>query len=196
MNNFYQCVIYTKMKELFIDIETSGTDPVKHSILSIGITVSFNGLEDFQSFYREITYDELIVMPNSIKVNKIDLSNQSGKISVKKADEEAASFIKKHYHDELKPMPVGLSVGSFDMQFIKRQMPNLSNKLNVRSVDLNSLIYLYAEKHSINFTEAKESLSNTAIIKTNSLGLGVEKHNALYDAVYSLALYLEIKEVF
>ena len=183
------------MRELFIDIETSGTDPVKHTILSIGIVISLNGLEDFQSFYREVKYNDIVVSPASIEVNKIDLSDQTGRIPLAKVDEESSAFIKKHYNTDFKPMPIGLNIGSFDMQFINRQMPYFSTKLSSRSVDLNSLIYVYAEKHSEDFTLAKEKLSGIAIAKTNSLGLGIEKHNALYDAIYSLALYSEIKDI-
>src|SRR3989339_40100 len=110
------------MRELFLDIEASGTNPIKHSIISIGIVVSLNGLEDYQSFYREIKYDELTIMPDSIAVNGFDFTNQTKRIPIFEVDRQAVSFIKKYYPKDITPIPIGLNIGSFDMQFIQRHM--------------------------------------------------------------------------
>lgn len=182
------------MRELFLDIETSGTDSTKHSILSVGMVVSINGLEDYQSFYREIKYDELLIVPDSIKINKFDFINQENRTHILQADKEAVAFIKKYYPIDKKPMPIGLNVGSFDLQFINKQMPLLSKVLNRRSVDLNSLMYMLAHKHSKDFLELKQELSDEANKRTVNLGLGIEKHNALFDAMFNLNLYLLIKK--
>ncbi|OGH99803.1 MAG: hypothetical protein A2287_07505 [Candidatus Melainabacteria bacterium RIFOXYA12_FULL_32_12] len=182
------------MQELFLDIETSGTDPIKHSILSIGIVISLNGLEDYQSFYREIKYNELLIMPSAIEVNGFDFTSQSNRISLLKTDEEAVSFIKKYYKSDIKPIPIGLNIAGFDMQFIHRWMPLLSNRLSGKSIELNSFMYLLAEKHSKKFKELKEELTKEADNRTKALALGVEKHHALFDAVFNLNLYLMIKK--
>ena len=73
-------------------------------------------------------------------------------------------------------------------------MPLLSNKLSHRYVELNTLIYVLAEKHSKDFKELKKELSDKANTQVTSLGLGVDKHNALYDAIFNLCLYLLIKK--
>jgi len=182
------------MHELFLDIETSGLNPDKHSILSIGMVVSLNGLEDYQSFYREIKYDELVVSPEAIEINKYDFTIQKNRVPLVAADEAAVIFLKKYYHPDEKPLPIGLNVGSFDMQFINRQMPLLATKLSHRAVDLNSLMYMLAHKHSRDFKELKKEMSDKAHKEVSSFALGVSKHNALYDAVFNLSLYLMIKE--
>lgn len=182
------------MHELFLDIETSGIDSSRHFILSIGMVVSLNGLIDYQSFYREIKYGELIVAPEAIEVNRFSFIDQTGRIPLLQADEEAVSFIKKYYSKDDKPMPVGLNVGSFDMQFIKKHMPLLASRLCHRTVELNSLLYMLAHKHSKNFKTIKEEFSQKATANTVSLGLGVEKHNAFFDAMFNLNLYLLIKK--
>lgn len=181
------------MKELFLDIETSGTDPAKHSVLSIGMVVSLNGLEDYQSFYREIEYGELAIMPESIAVNKFDFTDRKNKTPLLQADKEAVDFLKKYYPGNITPMPVGLNIGGFDLQFINRHMPLLSKKLSHRSVELNTLIYILAEKHSMEFLELKKELSDKATSTVEKLGLGISKHNALFDAVFNLCLYSLIK---
>jgi oligoribonuclease (3'-5' exoribonuclease) len=174
------------MKELFLDLETSGVDPDKHSILSIGIVVSLNGLDDYQSFYREIKYDELVIMPRSISINKFNFTDQTGRIPLFEADEEAEIFVRKYFHDSI-VMPVGLNVGEFDMQFIRKQMPKLAERLSHRTVNLNGLIYILAEKHSRHFDELKKELSDKAHETVQKLGLGVDPHNALYDSVFNLS---------
>lgn len=182
------------MRELFLDLETSGTNPEKHSILSIGMVVSMNGLQDYQSFYKEIKYEELVIAPDSIAVNGFDFTNQNERIPLAHADQEAANFVGKYFHGNKKPMAIGLNIGTFDFQFIFRYMPLLYNKLGHRSVDLNSLLYLLAEKHSRDFKEFKKELSEEAAAVVDSLGLGFGKHHALYDAMFNMSLYLLIKK--
>ena len=181
------------MQELFLDIETSGTDPIKHSILSIGMVVSLNGLVDYQSFYKEIKYEELLINPSAIEVNGFDFTSQAGRIPLLQTDEEAVSFIKRYYKPDIKPIPIGLNIAGFDMQFIHRHMPLLSNRLRRKTVELNSLIYILAEKHSKDFKELKYKLVKEADERTTVMALGVEKHNALYDAVFNMNLYFMIK---
>jgi len=182
------------MHELFLDLETSGTDPGKHAILSIGMVVSLNGLIDYQSFYREIKYDELVIMPESIEINKFDFTTQKNRIPLSSAEEAAIIFLKKYYSVDEKPLPIGLNVGSFDMQFVSKQMPLLASKLSHRAVDLNSLMYILAHKYSKNFKELKQKMSDKALEEVNQFALGVSQHNALYDAVFNLSLYLTIKK--
>lgn len=182
------------MRELFLDIETSGVDPERHSIISIGMVVSLNGLVDYQSFYREVKYDELIISPSSMEINKLDLTDQTGRNPIMQVDEEAVSFIKKYYPVNKIPVPIGLSIGFFDMQFIFRQMPKLFERLGRKSVDLNSLLYILAEKHSKDFKGLKIKFSEKAHQMVQNLALGVEPHNALYDAVFNMCLYFLIKE--
>ena len=182
------------MRELFLDLETSGINPEKHSILSIGMVVSMNGLQDYQSFYKEIKYDELLIAPDAIAVNGFDFTNQNERIPLPQVDQEAVNFVEKYFRGDKSPIAIGLNVGTFDLQFIFRYMPLLIKKLGHRSVDLNSLLYVLAEKHSKDFKEFKKEMSNQAATVIDSLALGLSKHNALYDAMFNMSLYLLIKK--
>lgn len=183
------------MQRLFLDIETSGLDPSKHSILSIGIVVSSDGLEDYQSFYEEIKYDELVISPDAMAVNNIELTNQEGRISLEKADNKAFDFVKKYFSKADKPMAIGLNIGEFDLIFISKYMPKLSSLMDRRSVNLNSLIYFLADINSLEFIKFKQDLSEKASIPLDNLALGLKKHNALYDALFHMSLYNTIKEL-
>src|SRR3989339_1334515 len=156
------------MRELFLDIETSGIDPSRHSILSISMVVSLDGLEDYQSFYREIKYEELVVTPQAIEVNGFDFTSQRNRIPILQADEEAVGFIKKYYPKDVNPVAIGLNIAGFDMQFIKRHMPLLTNRLDSKTVELNSLLYILAEKHSKDFKYIKQAFSEEATLNTVS----------------------------
>lgn len=182
------------MPKLFLDIETSGLDPAKHSILSIGIVISNEGFENYQSFYEEIRYDELIISPDAIAVCNIEFTNQEGRISLEKTDNKAFDFVKKYFSKTDKPMAIGLNIGEFDLLFINKYMPKLAGLLNRRSVNLNSLIYLLADIHSLDFTKLKEDLSQKAAIPIEQLSSGLKKHNALYDAFFHMSLYNTIKD--
>lgn len=184
----------TGKKELFLDLETSGFDPVKHSILSIGMVVSSCSLDNYDSFYREVKYDELVIVPDSIEVNGFSFLSQKGRIDPSQADEEAEEFVRKHFHSDNINI-IGLNVGTFDFQFITRQMPLLAKYLSYRTVDLNSLMYVLAEKHSRSFKDFKQELTLVANQEVEKLGLGISKHNALYDAIFNLALYSHIKRI-
>lgn len=182
------------MTRLFLDIETSGVDPTKHSILSIGIVISIDGFENYLSFYEEIKYDELLISPDAIEVNNIEFKSQKDRISLEKADNKAYDFVKRYYSKNDKAMAIGLNVGEFDLLFINKYMPKLTSLIDRRSVNLNSLIYLLADINSIDFMALKENLSEKAAITVNNLGLGLKKHHALYDALFHMSLYLEIKD--
>lgn len=182
------------MSKLFLDIETSGVDPSKHSILSIGIVIVINGFESFISFYEEIRYDELVISPDAIEVNKFDFKSQQNRIPLEKADNKAYDFVKKYFSKTNKAMAIGLNIGEFDLLFINKYMPKLSSLIDRRSVNLNSLIYLIADANFLDFTKLKEDLSQKAAATLDALALGLKKHNALYDALFHLSLYAEIKD--
>lgn len=182
------------MTKLYLDIETSGVDPLKHSILSIGIVITINGFENYLSFYEEISYDELVVEPGAIEVNRIEFKNQIGRIPLEKADNKAYDFVKKYYSKTEKAIAIGLNIGEFDLLFINKHMPKLASLIDRRSVNLNSLIYFIADINSVDFLKLKEDLSAKAAVNVDNIGLGLKKHNALYDALIHMSLYNEIKE--
>lgn len=182
------------MTKLFLDIETSGTNYSKHSILSIGIVISANEFENYQSFYEEIKYDDLVISPDAIAINEFEFKNQNGRITLEKADNIAFDFVKKYYSKNNKALAIGLNIGEFDLLFINKYMPKLSSLLDRRSVNLNSLIYLLADVNSVDFINLKQDLSEKAMVQANQWAPDLKKHNALYDAFYHVALYLIIKD--
>lgn len=182
------------MTRLFLDIETSGTDPAKHSILSIGIVIAVNGVEEYTSFYEEIKYDELLISPDAIEVNNIEFKSQKDRFPLEKADNKAYDFVKKYYSKNNKAVAIGLNIGEFDLLFIKKNMPRLSSLIEKSSVNLNSLICFLADLNLTDFVELKENLSQKAAFSVEALGLGLKKHHALYDALFHMYLYKEIKD--
>lgn len=182
------------MARLYLDIETSGLDPEKHSILSIGIVISINGLESYECFYKEVKYEELTIAPDAIEVNKFDFTSQKDRLPLDEVDKKAYEFVKRYYSKEDKAMAIGLNVGEFDLLFINKYMPRLSSLISRRAVNLNSLIYLIADINSLDFTVLKEDLSDRAANVVDQLGLELNKHHALYDALFHFSLYIIIKD--
>lgn len=182
------------MTKLFLDIETSGLDPGKHSILSLGMVVSTNEFENYKSFYEEIRYEELVITPKAIEINNIEFKSQKNRISLQEADQRAFDFVRKYFSENNKPIVIGLNVGEFDLMFINKHMPKLASVLNRRSVNLNSLVYLLADLKSIDFMKLKHDLSEKAFARVDQLGLGLKIHHALYDALFNLSLYSLIKK--
>lgn len=155
-----------------LDIETTGLDPVKNSIVSIG-AIDFDSGE---TFYRECQIrPNTLVDEFALKVNGFSLEQISA-ISKKPYPYEIVSeFIDwvQKFNDKLLS---GQQVGSFDIPFIRYEFDNYLRPqvwpFGHRSVDL----------HSIAFAKFKESLSLDGILRELGLYPEPKPHHALTGA--------------
>mgnify|MGYP006266430047 CR=1 FL=1 len=159
---------------LVVDIETTGTDPQKHSIVSIG-AVHPASSEEFYIECRMLPDRE--VMDAALMVNGFtrEQCNDESKTTAQNAYFKFLTWA-KYMHP--KPLLAGQNIGSFDSKFLENLHNLTTNEkwpFGYRSIDL----------HSLSFAVSGESLTlDEAGI---SIGLGPEQkpHNALNGAKYS-----------
>jgi len=105
-----------------LDIESSGSDYTKHNLLSIGCV----RVSDMAYFYAEIKQHDILVTPEAMRVNGLDITKMDNERleTLDQVDERLMVWLKQSpFYKEGKRynlIPVGLNVGSFDMQFVRR----------------------------------------------------------------------------
>lgn len=131
------------MKILFIDTETGGLDPQKHSLLSIGLAVwdNSNIIASTEIFIND---GNNIHTKRAISINKIDLKEHNDvAISSKQALSELIKFIELHFDVNSSVTLAGHNV-SFDISFIKQLFKtnrrDFSRYFSHRSIDTSSIL--------------------------------------------------------
>jgi len=214
----------SKQKEVFFfDVETSGLDPDRHEVLSIGSIpyseAPCSTLQEYfrhtdrslfwltklksKSFYKEIRYDELIVQPEAFRVNKyIDWP-------VNKL-EKPAEVGKAFYEHIAKSFPTGLGVHNwdvrlagwrpeFDRAMIVSFLENystmkLDKTFSYKVLDVFPVACLILNREPKSLEEAFKS-----ILKDPALNDEIKFHTSLDDALASLLIweysrhYLEVR---
>jgi DNA polymerase III epsilon subunit-like protein len=105
-------------KILFIDTETGGLDPEKHSLLTASFVVYEDGEIKAAAEWR-IKHKDYIVNAAALKINNIDLVEHDSKASEKQfVVEEMIEFIIQFFGAE-KPVIAGHNI-QFDINFIAK----------------------------------------------------------------------------
>jgi DNA polymerase III subunit epsilon len=136
---------------LFIDTETGGLDPDKHSLLSIAFVI-WEDKEIIDS--KEILINDgiLSVTEEALAINKIDIEkHKQSAVSSSQAVDEILSFIGKHFPGQGKITLAGHNV-HFDVNFLKAFLAANNKDFNEffshRIIDTSSILnYLYLAGH-------------------------------------------------
>ena len=154
---------------IVLDVETSGVDPQRHSLISIG-AVDWNS--DCQFYVAGRVWDGAEVTEEALQVNGFYHSEIDGpdcpanKLFPSEMLVRFERWVRSLY-PEGKVVAAGHNVGGFDMQFLKG-MTCWSH----RSVDL----------HSIAFAKLGDSLSADGVYKALLMPTEPKPHNALNGA--------------
>lgn len=129
---------------LFIDTETGGLDPNRHSLLSLAMVV----WEDMKIIdTQEILINDgvLSVTEEALSINKIDIEeHKKTAISSTQTIEEMLLFIGKHFPAQKKITLAGHNV-HFDADFLKvlfsQNNKDFSRYFSHRIIDTSSILY-------------------------------------------------------
>lgn len=164
---------------IVIDVETSGTNPYKNSILSIG-ALDFNNPEN--QFYQECQiFEGAEISQEALKVNGFteqEIKNKKNQEEVIKEFIEWLSKIEDITIMGMNPM--------FDRNFldatIKRYKINFN--LGYKTIDLHSICYIHLLKREIKISTYNNSSALSTDNILNYVGLPSEPkpHNALNGA--------------
>jgi len=180
------------MEYLFIDTETGGLDPFKHSLLQVGLVAYANGgIEDkIEISIKENSYN---VSMDALKYNGLDLYEDIYKVGVTKdvAVDKIIEFIERNFKD--KPVLAGhnLSLDKYMLrQLLKVKGINMDEYINHRMIDTMSLLWgLYiAGKIPLEACSSSGALDYFGIEVKN-------KHRALEDCMGTIEVFEKIKKL-
>ena len=180
------------MKNLVsIDLETTGLDPNRHQILSIGAVCPVNHAE----FYEEVAHKELIVDKFAGKMNKDLLFNDGNEIGL--AMIYLRRWLIKNYTIPRDLIILGKQP-SFDRAFLLLAMKNVATHgfkqaedfpFSHRCLDINSILLYNAVRQQTTFADERTALEETVKDQMIVDEKYIKEHNALHDArwnVYAL----------
>lgn len=175
---------------LFIDTETGGLNPNKHSLLSLAMVV----WEDMEIIATEellINDGKLSVTDEALSINKIDIGkHKKSAISSSLAIEKILLFISRHFPHQRKITLAGHNV-QFDVNFLKiffsQNNENFSKFFSHRIIDTSSILYyLYLAGHLKHKAISSDEAFDLFEIKVEG------RHTAIGDAIATAKLFTRL----
>lgn len=172
---------------LFIDTETGGLDPEKHSLLSVGFVVWDSVLGDYYSAEYRLKNENRKITKTAKKINKLTDSDFDDAITplalIKKFEE-----IKEDYFADYTAIPLAGHNTQFDVQFLKKMFKDnrrsFDNIFSHRVVDTYSILKFLQDSGIIKAT------INSSAQAFKFFGVIVDgRHTALGDAQATMRLY-------
>ncbi len=184
------------MNLFFIDTETGGLDPQKHSILSVGIAIATE-TEIIDKIEIKIKEPKIKAVKAALKINRIDIDEL-----VKVADdpvtavEKILALIKRHpnlYRDKQRIVVFGHNV-YFDVSFLRRLFGFTDYRYEDyfchRTVDTSSILrFLSLRKMFDKDISGLDSALNHFNMNENP------RHEALQDAVLTARLFQKLLDL-
>jgi DNA polymerase-3 subunit epsilon len=175
------------MNLLFLDTETGGLDPLKHSLLQVGV-IAYKDKGIVDKFEFKLKHEVYNVNPFAMEINQLNLSDiDKNGFTLTGAVTLLNDFISRHFKDD-KPVLVGHNV-SFDKEMVRHQLYkangfDINDFISHRQIDTMSLIWglHFAGRLPI------EACSSSGAFKY--FGIKVDKrHDALDDCCATVELY-------
>jgi len=172
---------------LFIDTETGGLNPDKHSLLSLAMVV-WGDMKIIDSQELLINDGILSVTEEALSINKIDIEkHKKSAISSSQAIEKVFLFISRHFPHQSKITLAGHNV-HFDVSFLRfffsRNNENFSKFFSHRIIDTSSILYyLYLAGHIKQKAISSDEAFELFKIKVEG------RHTALGDAIATAKLF-------
>lgn len=175
---------------LFIDTETGGLDPGKHSLLSMAMVI-WEDMEILDSMEILINDGALSVTEEALAVNKIDMEkHKRSAVPSAQAMDEIHAFIGKHFTQQCKITLAGHNI-HFDVAFLKvffsSNNKDFSEFFSHRVIDTSSILYyLYLTGHIKQRAVSSDDAFALFDIKVEG------RHTALGDAVATARLFTKL----
>lgn len=160
-------------------------------LIQIGFTVQKG--DSFETFCSTINPETVMDwQPVAAAVHGISLEEVKSAPAAAQVDDEAYAWLLLQGAKPKRRMdtvPVGFSVGSFDMPFVKDLLPKTFSLFSRRTLDLNALLYLLDGVQGKTFDDWKIEANRYAVEVLNS----DDAHNAGWDSAMHLVVYGFVK---
>ena len=179
---------------MFVDTETGGLDPQKHSLLSLGIVIWDSAIGELYSTEYYINSDNYNVTKTAARINHFNEKDQLEK-SLNPIDVvEKIISLKETYFSDYSSIPLAGHNISFDVQFIKKMFISCGRSyekvFSHRLVDTYSIIKYLTDCHLI------PSGINSSASAFKYFNISVNgRHTALGDAKATMQLYSKLISV-
>ena len=180
---------------LFIDTETGGLDPTKHSLLSIGLVVwdRYEGIIGSTEFF--IQEDKYITTKEAYSIHKIDTAFLETTALAPKTILDKIEDFCHEFFDETQPIPLAGHNTQFDVsflkQFYKKNNRSFEKRFSHRIVDTYSILcYLFycGKIHDATILSSTKAF-NYFKIKVS------DRHSALGDAKATVELFEKLLDM-
>ncbi len=183
-----------------LDLETGGLIPGKHTPLAIGAVMVPSGDETYEindqnSFYIQFEWDTVVVDPQALRINRLNIANPPGSTGAIANRSLPANEGLGLFHEWLGRQQLttsvhalGMNVGSFDLPML-RSVYSLPWPFHYRSIDLNSLFFALSQVQNKPFDAIKQEITKIAWEKSQ-FSKEME-HNALVDAWFNVYAWEE-----
>lgn len=183
-----------KEKLLFIDTETGGVIPEKHSLLSIGLVVwdIDKGILDKKEIF--VKHKDYAVTKGAQRVNKFNLEEHETKaIDPIMVIDEIDEFCLRNFPQDHKIIVAGHNI-IFDINFIRfflsQYNRSFENMFSHRSIDTASILQFLqiSQKIDVAITSSTEGFKYFGIKVDN-------RHSALSDSIATAELFSKMIEL-
>lgn len=186
----------TKTNIVSLDLETTGIIPGKHVPISIGavkLDADLDGRVSINSFYVQLEWDSLVVDPEAMKINGLNIANPPGCGSFdnnsSRADDALSAF--SEWLGDEPVVAMGKNVGSFDLPMLRAVWDHGMERswpFGYRVIDLNTIFFTISALTDLTFDVVKNRIVHSAWKQTreqHSFARDVD-HHALGDAWWNV----------
>lgn len=180
------------MNILFVDTETGGLNPFKHSLLEVGLVAQVNGHQTgVLQFY--VKHDSYEITEKAMQVNKLNIDDVNNEgIDTKEAAEKMKTFVLEHFGNE-KPVLCGHNP-SIDKYMIRQQIFSangleMDDLISHRMIDTMSIIWALHLAGALPY----EACSSSGAFEYFGISIR-ERHKALDDCLATAELLLKLIE--
>jgi len=140
---------------LWVDLEMTGLDDLKDSILEVAAIVTDVELKPLEEYHR------VVFQPPEVLENMNDwckkTHGESGLTAaipqgtpLPQVEKELLELISRHFSEKERPVLCGNSIGN-DRRFIDRYTPELARRLHYRMIDVSSFKEVFRDRYQIEF---------------------------------------------
>ena len=168
---------------LIVDVEASGTEPLKHSIVSVGALDLANPTNRFYEECR--VWDGAHIMDEALAVNGFSREEVTDK---KKQSESDLIHAFLHWSDGLEERTLAGQNVSFDRDFLKAAAERAGHtdwQFAYRTIDTHTLCYMHMIEHGVQppVVRNRSALNLDAVLNYCGIPEEPAPHNALTGAL-------------
>ena len=176
---------------IILDVETTGTNPLMHSLVSIG-AVDF--MQPQIQFYEECKiWDGSHIEPGALQVNGYSIDEIHDE--KKQSETDLVNHFLQWIHNRDDMVIAGMNV-SFDINFVEAaaQRAGESAELSHRSIDLHTITFTHMLSRGENppLKHKKTALDSDAVMKYVGIPVEPKPHIALNGALWEAEAFSRI----